>query len=233
MTEKYLKPYGHLKGKRRLLAGMLAAMDEAVGRIAAAVEETGIKKRTLFVFSSDNGGPRPGVVTDNGPLRGGKGTLYEGGVRVCAFAAWPGRIPAGVHVSGPLHIVDWYPTLIRLAGGKITPPVQKVPLDGKDIWPTITEGKSSPHEALLFNATPTGGAIRVGEWKLKVTVRAGRVVRLELFDLKNDIGEKKNLAQENPKKARELLTRYLKFAEEAAPPKALSERRGKKRRRKK
>src|SRR5205085_7300562 len=126
--EEYTKPYPNLKGERLKYAGMLAAMDEAVGQIVEAVEKAGVRKNTLFVFSSDNGGPQPGVVTDNGKFRAGKATLYEGGVRVCACAAWDGKIKAGSTVTEPLHMVDWYPTLITLAGGKLE---QKLPIDGK------------------------------------------------------------------------------------------------------
>jgi arylsulfatase A-like enzyme len=78
---------------------MLAAMDEAVGQIAAAIDEAGMRKNTLFIFSSDNGGPSPGQITDNGPLRAGKGTLYEGGTRVVAFATWDGVIKSGSTVK--------------------------------------------------------------------------------------------------------------------------------------
>ena len=86
-----MEPYAALNEPRRTYAGMLAAMDEAIGKILAALDEKKIRDNTLIIFTSDNGGPTPGSVTDNGPLRAGKGTLYEGGVRVAAFAAWPGQ----------------------------------------------------------------------------------------------------------------------------------------------
>src|SRR5436305_9224619 len=114
---------------------MLAALDEAVGTVVGAVEKAGVRRNTLFLFSSDNGGPRPGVVTDNGKYRAGKGTLYEGGVRVAACVAWDGHIAAGGTVTEPLHVVDWYPTLLKLCGAKAG---QKLPVDGLDVWPTLT-----------------------------------------------------------------------------------------------
>ena len=86
---------------------MLAALDEAVGRVVEAIEKKGIRQNTLFLFSSDNGGPSPGSVTSNGPLRSSKATLYEGGVRVPAFATWEGHIKPGSVVDGALHMVDW------------------------------------------------------------------------------------------------------------------------------
>ena len=167
---QYTKPYENLKPRRRTYAGMVAAMDEAIAQIIAAIEKKGMSENTLIVFSSDNGGPSPGVVTSNGPFRAGKGTLYEGGVRVAAFAAWQGKIKPGTVVNEPLHMVDWYPTLLRLTGA---PLAQKLPLDGKDAWPTIAQGKPSPHEEILHNAAPRSGAIRVGDWKLVINGSRG------------------------------------------------------------
>ena len=198
---------------------MLAAMDEAVGRIVRAVDERGLRKHTLFVFSSDNGGYRPGRVTDNTPLRGGKGGLYEGGVRVCAFATWNGHVPVGARLQEPLHIVDWYPTLIRLAGGSLEGEKQKLPIDGRDLWPTLTAGKPSPHEEILLNTAPQGGAIRVGHWKLKLQKKPRVAEQIELYDLANDISETTNLAGKFPKKVKELRARYDHWASQAIAPK--------------
>ena len=89
-------------------------MDENVGKIVTAVDEAGIRDNTLFIFSSDNGGPSPGRVTDNGTLRAGKGTVYEGGTRVAAFMTWRGQIKPGTHITEPMHIIDLYPTLLNL-----------------------------------------------------------------------------------------------------------------------
>jgi arylsulfatase A-like enzyme len=227
VPEKYMEPYANLKGKRRTYAGMLAAMDEGVGQIVAAIDESGRRDRTLFVFTSDNGGPNPVNVTDNGDLRAGKGTLYEGGVRVCAFASWQGRIKPGSSVDQPLHIADWYPTILKLAGASLE---QKQPLDGKDLWPCLTEGKPSPHEEILINAEPTRGALRTGDWKLVMSGekrRAGRrqqgggagaTATVELFNLRDDPQEKNNLADKHPEKRNELRARYDAYAETAAEP---------------
>ena len=115
VPEKYLQPYGDLKGGRRTLAGMLAAVDEGIGQIVEALDKAGLRENTLIVFSADNGGPPPGT---NTPLRDFKGTIYEGGTRGCAFATWPGHLPAGVRNKQPIHVVDWYPTLLRVAGAE-------------------------------------------------------------------------------------------------------------------
>ncbi len=205
-------------------------MDEAIGQIVAAVEKAGVRDNTLFVFTSDNGGPRPGVVTSNGKLRAGKATHYEGGVRVAALASWDGKIPKGSIVKEPLHIADWYPTLLKLAGAKVQ---QKLPLDGLDIWSTLVEGKPSPHEEILINATPHSGALRAGDWKLVVNgelAAAGfdgedvsdstQAFSLELFDLSKDPNERTNLAKSSPEKAKELKQRWLAYREQAVPPKS-------------
>lgn len=222
---KYVAPYADLKGQRRTYAGMVAAMDEAMGNIIAALDAAEMRSNTLIIFSSDNGGPAPGKVTSNGPLRAGKGTLYEGGVRVAACAAWQGRIKSGSVVEQPLHMVDWYPTLLKLGGAKFE---QKLPLDGLDAWPTIAEGKPTPHAEILFNTTPNNGAIRMDDWKLVLnghrsddggagvgpkTKADGEV--LELFNLAQDLSEKNNLAAANPGKVKELRARYDALARQA------------------
>jgi len=224
---EYLQQYAHLKGERRKYAAMLTALDDAVGEIVDAVERAGVKGDTLFVFSSDNGGPRPGVVTDNGKYRAGKGTLYEGGVRVAAFATWEGRIKPGITVSAPLHMVDWFPALVKLAGAKVE---SKLPLDGRDLWPTLTAEAPSPHDVILLNTTPNSGALRAGDWKLVLKTgvddpddgEAAKVGResLELFNLAEDPYEKSNLAASQSERVKELKAALARFAAEAAAPKA-------------
>ena len=159
VPEVYKKAYARLPEPRRTYAGMVAAMDEAVGRIVDAIAKKGLTSNTLFLFSSDNGGPNPGQVTSNGPLRASKATVYEGGVRVPAFAVWANHIKPGSIVNEPLHAVDWYPTLIKLAGGSLE---QSLPIDGRDAWPTIAEGKPSPHEEILLNAAPAAAPFALG-----------------------------------------------------------------------
>jgi arylsulfatase A-like enzyme len=229
VPEKYKEPYAKLKEPRRTYAGMLTAMDEAIGQVVEAVEKKGLRKDTLFVFSSDNGGPQPGTVTSNGKLRAGKATVYEGGVRVAAFAAWDGHIKPGTTVNEPLHMVDWYPTLLKLAGA---PTEQKLPLDGVDAWGTIAEGKPTQHKEILINAAPGGGAIRVGVWKLVVngggddtdapapTKKKNRPDKDELFNLADDPSESKDLAAEKPEKVTELRAKYNSYAKQAVAPKA-------------
>ena len=228
VPDQYTKAYPDLKGDRKIYAGMLAAMDEGVGQIVAAVEKAGVRENTLFVFSSDNGGPAPGKITDNGKYRAGKGTLYEGGVRVAAFATWDGHIKASTTVTEPMHMVDWYPSLLSVALAKVE---QKLPLDGMNIWPTLTLGKPSPHSTILLNTTPNNGAIRSGDWKLVLSGGAddpdGNPPKkkdskqtVELFNLQDDPYEKSNLAEKNPAKVKELREALAGYAKQAVPPKS-------------
>jgi arylsulfatase A-like enzyme len=216
---EYLKPYAHLKGERQKYAGMLAAMDEAVGKIVAAVETAGVRSDTLFVFCSDNGGPAPGRVTDNGKYRAGKGTLYEGGVRVAACVAWDGHVKPGGTIAEPIHMADWYPTLVKLCGASAE---QKLPVDGVDVWPVLAEGKPAPKRTILINTTPNQGAVRAGDWKLVARAgeddpdggaakKAGKR-SVELFNLRDDPYEKTNLAEKHPDKVRELEAELARFA---------------------
>lgn len=224
---RYLDRYPELKGQRRRYAAMLSAIDDAIGEINSAVERKGWRQNTLVIFSSDNGGPGPGNITDNTPFRAGKGSLYEGGVRACAALSWPGKIKAGTVVGAPIHIVDLYPTLIRLAGGSLE---QKLPLDGRDVWRLLTGGADSPRTQVLVNAEPRRGALRAGDWKL--VINGGRPAeddpepvedgneaqRIELFNLANDPGETNNLAMKEPARVRELRARYDRYAREAIAP---------------
>ncbi len=207
--------------RRRTFAARVSCMDEQVGRVAAALEKRGMARDTLMTFSSDNGGPT-GQAANNGPLRARKATLYEGGVRVPAWAIWPERLKAGTVVNEPLHVADWYPTLLRLARASLQ---QRLPLDGRDIWPTLADGKPSPHREILINAEADRGALRSGNWKLVVTGRLPRGERngpraVELFDLESDPGETENLAERQPERTRKLLARLQAYVREAVPAKS-------------
>lgn len=238
VPENHLQPYSALKGGRRILAGMLAAVDEAIGQIVAALEKTGLRENTLIIFSTDNGGPKPG---DNTPLRAWKGTIYEGGVRGCAFANWPGHVPAGARIKEPMHTVDWYPTLVKLAGGSL---YQKAPLDGRDVWPMLTQGAPSPHDAILSVQSPTVAAVRMGDWKLlmnpseadseeapvateRAKEKAGKrgnakgaakSDRFVLYNLADDIGEKNDLASKEPGRLATMRAKLAEMLKDAATP---------------
>jgi arylsulfatase A-like enzyme len=157
---------GYKDRNRQIYAAMVTSMDDAIGRILAAASKHLPEEETLIFFCSDNGGMN--MCGTNGELRGQKGRLYEGGIRVPAIMAWKGTLKPGM-VKEPLHIVDLYPTLLGLAGAKVD---QRKPLDGKNAWSAIAKGAASPHAFILHNVTPFQGAIRMGDWKL---VHNGRV----------------------------------------------------------
>ena len=218
---------------RRTYAAMITSLDDQVGRIVAALEQRSLRENTLIIFSSDNGGPRSAVVASgahskeereaggvkkeslpasNGELRGGKGSLYEGGVRTPTIFNWPGKLAPRV-VGDPLHMVDVMPTLLALAGAKPNPADK--PLDGMDIWATVAEGRPSPHDDILVNVEAFRGAIIKGKWKLvKVALLPGKT---ELFDLTADPGEKTNVADQNPEVVRDLETRLIAYAKQQKP----------------
>jgi arylsulfatase A-like enzyme len=188
---------------------MLDCMDVAVGRMLAALEKDGVLENTLVIFLNDNGGP--GRIS-NAPYRGSKTDTYEGGVRVACAMRWPARIKPGTRTDEMLHVVDFYPTLVRLAGGTIQQPL---PLDGRDAWPTIAEGKPTPHTEIVLSVpgleeSETGTpAIRVGDFKL---------VGEELFHLRSDPYEKRNVAAEHPDKVTALKTRLTQLGQERRTP---------------
>ena len=124
---------------------MLESMDQAVGRILASLESRGVLDDTLIVFFNDNGGRK-----ENPPYRGGKGETFEGGVRVPCILRWPDRVPAGQSVDGMIHVVDLYPTLLRQAGASLDQPL---PLDGMDMWNTITSDQDSPRQEVVHAST--------------------------------------------------------------------------------
>jgi arylsulfatase A-like enzyme len=196
-------------------------MDAAVGRITSALEEHKYPaENTLIVFCSDNGGIRR--LGSNGKLRAGKGTLYEGGVRVPAVAVWADRLRPGVAVDEPLHVVDLFPTFVNLAGD-MSEPTKK--LDGRNLLPVFESGQASPHEFILHNLTPFHGAIRQGDWKL---IRNGKVSAnvtepsktetYELFNIRSDPSESNDLSKERTQIVDKLKAKLVSLATEAAKP---------------
>ena len=225
--QEYLDKYKNIEDpSRRAYSASATAMDDQIGRVMRALVEKKMLNNTLIVFQSDNGGTRnpmfAGAITDmtkvvlpadNGPYRDGKGTLYEGGTRVVAVASWPGHIKEGSVVNEMIHTVDLYPTLVKLAGGNLG---KSKPLDGLDVWGTISEGKPSPRTELVYNIEPFRAAIREGDWKLIWRTLLPQSV--ELFNITKDPSETTNLAAEQPEKVAELQGRINKLAAEAQKP---------------
>jgi arylsulfatase A-like enzyme len=234
--QEYKDLYPSIMDKhRRVYAGMISSLDHEVGRIVAELEKRNLRDNTLILFASDNGGATSGLFAQgaksnaerdteeggieqgeaapasNAPLRGGKGSLFEGGVRVPAFANWPGHLQPRV-VNAPLHMVDIMPMLLAIAGGEGS---ADHPMDGRNIWPTLAEGKPSPNEDILINVEAFRGAVRKGDWKLiKIALLPGKT---ELFNLARDPGETTNVADQYPDVAAELEGRLLAYARQQKP----------------
>jgi len=194
-------------------------VDWSVGRVLGTLRELKLDSRTLVIFTSDNGpwltqGKDAGVA---GPLRGGKGSTWEGGMREPTIAWWPGKIAAGTACDAPVSEVDVLPTLVKLAGGEV--PAGRV-IDGKDIWPIMAgQTKESPHEALFYFKSNSLEAVRSGPWKLAIVnqgagmgqakakakekgkdapAEAAKPFTPALYNLDADIGETTDVAAQHP-----------------------------------
>jgi len=199
-------------------AAMIESTDQGVGRLMAKLDELGLTENTIVIFSSDNGGVggykalgiKGGEITSNAPLKGGKGMLYEGGVRVPLFVRWPGVVKPASRCDEPVITVDFYPTLLEMAGAS-GPAGQ--PLDGESIVPLLKGTGGLKRDAIFWHfpaylqggggtwRTTPAGAVRKGQWKLIEFFEDGR---LELYNIVRDIGEKDDLAGKMPEKAKEL-----------------------------
>jgi arylsulfatase A-like enzyme len=189
-------------------------MDDAIGRVVAALERTGQRPKTLIVFTSDNGGPRKSedernydgrygmqpALASNKPLRGWKGEVFEGGIRVPALASWPGVLAPRV-VTAPISALDWLPTLARLAGASPDP---KARWEGTDIWPQLVESAPTASRTLYWK-TATTSAVRVGDWKLiaLTTPKIGEA-KASLFNLAEDPFETTDRAADQPNRVKQL-----------------------------
>ncbi|MBI3875635.1 MAG: sulfatase-like hydrolase/transferase [Verrucomicrobia bacterium] len=186
--EKYVAPY-LAKGVPEKLAryyGAVTCMDEAIGEILASLRETGVEKDTLVLFLSDNGGGGNG---GNAPLKGAKGLMWEGGLRVPFIARWPGKLPAGKITDEFLTSLELFPTILSATGAK---PPRGVKLDGFDMLPVLS-GEKKSSRAEMFWQRRGDKAARVGNWKWVESEKGGG-----LFDLAADLGETKDLSKEHP-----------------------------------
>jgi arylsulfatase A-like enzyme len=200
----------------RHYAACIMHLDDGVGRILKALDEKGVRENTIFVFTSDNGGstttnntqpyppddsPSGKLTANNAPLRGQKGTVYEGGTRATTLISWPGKIAAAKD-STPTYIADWMPTFCHLAGYEST---QDLKWDGTDLSALLLERKSIPDRP-IYVAGPNWRAksLRIGEWKLVVSGE-GDKQSLELFQISKDQSEEMNLAESEPERVSAML----------------------------
>jgi len=215
-------------------AAMIASVDESVGRVMRALQDHQLADNTVLVFASDNGGVggyvREGIkadgkdITDNAPLRSGKGSLYEGGTRVPLIVRWPGVVKAGGSVSVPTIHVDVYPTLLEIAKA----PKPRQVLDGQSLVPLLRDSEAKlAREAIYqhfpgylgsgpgkWRTTPVS-TVQAGDWKLMEFLEDGH---LELYNLGDDLGESRNLAGAMPEKAAELRLKLLAWRKEVKAP---------------
>jgi len=216
-ADKYMKKFAHIEDvHRRIFAAMLANMDDSVGAVMSQLRMSGLEENTLVFFLSDNGGPTRELTSSNLPLRGEKGQMYEGAIRVPYMVQWKGKIPAGKVYHQPVSSFDIYATAVANSAG-VTVPEQ---VEGVDLVPFLTgEDRGRPHETLFWRQ---GGkaAMRHGDWKIVrmgKRLQAGRA-KWELYDLSKDISEQTNLADAQPEILSELIARWNEMNSEMADP---------------
>lgn len=224
-TEKYLSRFPNITdAKRKAYAGMLSAMDDAIGAVMTKLQAEGLDQRTLVFFISDNGGPENSNGSDNGPFRGQKAQTWEGGVHVPFFVSWPAKLPAGKTYDQPVIQLDILPTTLAAAGGAVSSSDR---LDGVNLLPYLTgENKGVPHEALYWRFGQQI-AIRMGDWKLvkargdgEPTERVGMATTdgAHLYNLATDIGEEHDLAQTETARFNSLKAAWDKWNAELVAP---------------
>lgn len=215
-TQKYLDRFQHIKNKkRRTYAAMVSAVDDGVGQLLDALEEQDIADHTIVFFLSDNGGPEKKNGSDNGPLREGKGSLFEGGVRVPFAVQWPGQIPAGKTYDKAVISLDIFATAVSQAGASVR---DSHPYDGVNLIPFLKDqNTTAPHEYLFWRKFDQNWYIvHEGNSGLKVITepKEGH----QVYDLNEDIGEEKNLAARKKKLVKKASKRRETWLNEMIEP---------------
>jgi arylsulfatase A-like enzyme len=205
-ADKYMQRFAHIEDiQRRIFAAMLSNLDDSVGAVLAKLRDKQLEENTLIFFISDNGGPTRELTSSNLPLRAGKGSVYEGGIRVPFLAQWKGRLPSRTVYDKPVISLDIFATAVALSNAKID---KRKPLDGVNLIPFLNgKKKNRPHDKLFWrlgNRT----AIRVGDWKLLRNPNRGQSQDWEVYDLANDIREENNLATADPDRTQELIDQW-------------------------
>ncbi|HEY5653784.1 MAG TPA: sulfatase-like hydrolase/transferase [Pontiella sp.] len=216
--EEYIKRFEHIKSeKRRIYAAMVSVMDEGIGRVLNKVRELGLNDDTLIFFLSDNGGPSGANASNNYPLRGEKSDVWEGGFRVPFAMQWSGKIPAGTIYEHPVSALDIFGTAAGLTQASID---SERPLDGVNLIPYITAEKSGiPHNTIyLRKYDQQRYAVRHGDFKLVIPSEGATP---ELYNLKEDIKESKNLYASMPEKAQEIELLRNEWNDELGKPRFL------------
>ncbi len=203
-TNPSVKRFGHIKDiQRRIFAGMLSSLDQSVGKVMSKLREYDLQEQTLIFFLSDNGGPTRELTSSNRPLRGEKGTLWEGGIRVPFLVQWKGQIPAGHLYEEPVLSLDIFATASAAAGVQQRP---TQPIDGVNLLPYLRGTKSEQPHKQLFWRTGLRAAVRVGHWKLvrNPEGRASKSAAWQLYNLAEDLSESVDVAEKHPTKREQL-----------------------------
>ena len=228
LIEKFRDKEGSNGQNRPDYAAMVASMDENVGKLLDKLNEAGLEENTLVIFTSDNGGIRD--ISEQNPLRAGKGSYYEGGIRVPLVIKWPGKIRPNSKSEERVSNLDFYPTLQKI----VAPSKKAGNLDGLDLSP-VFKGEKLPERNLYFHfpiylqayseenddgrdplfRTRPGSVIISGDWKLHEYFEDGG---LELYNLKEEIGEEHNLAQDHPEKTKQLHDRLITWRRNTKAP---------------
>ncbi|XP_064601359.1 arylsulfatase J-like [Liolophura sinensis] len=232
VPQRYEDMNSHIKNRRRRrYSAMVTAMDEAVGNVRQALEATGLMENSVIIFNTDNGGPAH-KVSNNLPLRGSKNTLYEGGTKGPAFVYSKKHIKKTGYINNQMiHAVDWFPTILHLAG--VTPDRD---IDGVNQWPTLSEGVISARKEFVYNIDESQAAIRVGKYKLiqgsagdlngwypvvgsgaSPTYVTGESIDFRLYDIEADPSEHFDLASQFPSIVK-LMKRKLKQYRKSTVP---------------
>jgi arylsulfatase A-like enzyme len=197
---------------RRKLVNMIEGLDRSVGAVMSRLAEFGLDRSTLVFFLSDNGGPLKTGAYSNGPLRDGKGSVYEGGVRVPMAACWTGRIAPGTRYPWPVSAMDIFATAVSVAGGEL--PTDRV-YDSKNLMPILTGAWRAPlHDEPFYWESLGMRAVRRGDWKL---IMRGQQVE-GLYNIREDPGEQKNRSADFPERTRELQEWYARWTAECPAP---------------
>jgi arylsulfatase A-like enzyme len=229
-SAKYLERFAHLPDlQRRIFAGMLSALDDSVGAVLAKLRDHGLEENTLIFFLSDNGGPTVELTSSNHPFRGGKGQLYEGGIRIPFMVQWKARLPAGKVYQEPVISLDILPTALAAAGLEFgVPPgdgtgepakAGTTNLDGVNLLPYLRGEKSgAPHHQLFWRAGQNI-ALRQGNWKvIRQMERGVPNPSFQLFDLARDPGESADLSAAAPEQLQQLRTALDRMNGEMVEP---------------
>lgn len=212
-TKEYFEKFSHIEDRnKRVYYSMIAALDDAVGKITKKVKELGLEETTIIFFASDNGGAVYTGATDNAPLKGGKFSNFEGGLNIPCMVKWKGKLPEGKHFHEPISLMDFFVTSVEISGSPL--PADRE-YDGVNLLPFITGEKGGvPHKDMYWRSG-YNKAIRKGDWKLIMNERDGSTI---LYNLKDDKVEKKNIAASHPEIVKDLKRDHKEWEKKLADP---------------